>query len=57
MSKQNLKSYTKSRLNPVKISKRLPYRQPEIHFLGSLKRVESGYEGDCIDGNSTYYWC
>lgn len=56
MSKQHLKSLTKSLSNPVEISKRLSYRQPEVYLLGSLKRIQSGYGGDYIDGDSRYYY-
>ena len=55
MSKKNLKSVTKSLSNPVKISKRLPYRQPEMHFLGSLKKIQSGFSGSFIDGDNRPY--
>ena len=55
MTKQNLKSLTKSLSNPVKISKLLPYRQPEMYLLGSLKKIQSGYSGSYIDGDSRPY--
>ena len=55
MSKKNLKSLTKSLSNPVKTSKLLPYRQPEMHFLGSLKKIQSGFSGSFIDGDNRPY--
>ena len=55
MSKTNLKSQTKSDLNSVKISDKLAYSRPKLHYIGSLEKVQGGSSGQYVDASGRYY--
>jgi hypothetical protein len=57
MCKKNSKASRELGLQLTKLNQKLSYRQPEVFVLGSLKQVQSYYEGGSYDGpDRSYYY-
>jgi hypothetical protein len=58
MSKSYLASLSKSDVRLENSKTRLPYRQPQLYFLGSLEKVQSDSQGNLYDGPDAlcYYY-
>ena len=60
MSKKNLISRKQTRLSQAKVqakvSELIPYRQPEVYYLGSWEQVQGAYQGRMTDGVEGYYY-
>ena len=63
MFKQNRQSLGKSELQKVnddssdpRTLKIIEYRQPKVHFLGDLEKVQANYSGSNLDGSSGNFY-